>query len=71
MRIVKEFGAFWYDFVIGDDWKIALAVVLALAVTSVLMLLGVFSDHVVAVLGSALIVGFFAASLVIDVRTKK
>jgi hypothetical protein len=26
-------GAFWYDFIIGDDWRIALGVVAALAVT--------------------------------------
>jgi hypothetical protein len=25
---------FWYDFVVGDDWRVALAVVVALAVTS-------------------------------------
>lgn len=30
---LKSFGAFWYDFVVGDDWRIALAVVAAFAVT--------------------------------------
>ena len=30
---LKAFGAFWYDFVIGDDWRVAAAVVVALAVT--------------------------------------
>jgi hypothetical protein len=29
----KAFFAFWYDFLVGDDWRVALAVVLALAVT--------------------------------------
>lgn len=33
MRRLRQFGAFWYDFVIGDDWRAAAAVVLALAVT--------------------------------------
>ena len=23
MRALKSFGAFWYDFVIGDDWQVA------------------------------------------------
>jgi hypothetical protein len=32
MRHVKNFGLFWYDFVIGDDWTIAAAVVATLAV---------------------------------------
>jgi hypothetical protein len=29
----RAFGAFWYDFVIGDDWRVALGVVVALAAT--------------------------------------
>ncbi|MGI8868785.1 MAG: hypothetical protein ACR2F6_08030 [Mycobacteriales bacterium] len=33
MKWLKSFGAFWYDFVIGDDWRLALGVVIALAVT--------------------------------------
>lgn len=30
---LRAFGAFWYDFVVGDDWRVALAVVVALAIT--------------------------------------
>ncbi|MCU1616730.1 MAG: hypothetical protein JWO98_4270 [Frankiales bacterium] len=30
---LRAFGAFWYDFVIGDDWRVAVGVVLALAAT--------------------------------------
>ena len=30
---LKAFGAFWYDFVIGDDWRVAIVVVIALAAT--------------------------------------
>jgi hypothetical protein len=30
---VRAFGAFWYDFVVGDDWRVALGVVAALAAT--------------------------------------
>ncbi|MGH9058902.1 MAG: hypothetical protein ACRDZY_05210 [Acidimicrobiales bacterium] len=33
MRRLRAFGAFWYDFVIGDDWRVAVGVVLALAAT--------------------------------------
>lgn len=32
---VKAFGAFWYDFVVGDDWRVAVGVALALLVTLV------------------------------------
>jgi hypothetical protein len=30
---LRAFGAFWYDFVVGDDWRVAAAVVLALGIT--------------------------------------
>ncbi len=33
LRRLKSFGAFWYDFVIGDDWRVAVGVVLALTLT--------------------------------------
>lgn len=30
---VKAFGAFWYDFVIGDDWRVAAGVIAAFLIT--------------------------------------
>jgi len=30
---LRAFGAFWYDFIIGDDWHVAVGVVAALALT--------------------------------------
>jgi hypothetical protein len=33
---LKAFLRFWYDFVVGDDWRVAVAVVAALAITSVI-----------------------------------
>ena len=36
MKRLKAFGAFWYDFVIGDDWRVAVGVVIALLITFVL-----------------------------------
>jgi hypothetical protein len=30
---VRAFGAFWYDFIVGDDWRVAVSVIVALAVT--------------------------------------
>lgn len=37
MRWLKAFGAFWYDFVVGDDWRGAVAVAAALALTVTLV----------------------------------
>ena len=33
MARLRSFFAFWYDFVVGDDWRVAVAVVLALGTT--------------------------------------
>jgi hypothetical protein len=33
MSRLRAFGAFWYDFVIGDDWLVAAGVVVGLAGT--------------------------------------
>ena len=30
---LRAFGAFWYDFVVGDDWRVAVGVVVALLLT--------------------------------------
>jgi hypothetical protein len=30
----RSFGAFWWDFIVGDDWRIAAGVILALAATA-------------------------------------
>jgi hypothetical protein len=36
MSFLRNFGTFWYSFIIGDDWHIAAAVVMALALTALL-----------------------------------
>jgi hypothetical protein len=71
MGLLKSFGRFWYDFIIGDDWKIAVAVLLALGVTSVAMATDLLGDAGLTVLGGVAIVVAFAVSLAIDVRPKR
>ena len=34
MKGLKRFGAFCYDFVVGDDWRVAVGVVIALGGTA-------------------------------------
>jgi hypothetical protein len=36
IRKIRAFGAFWYDFIIGDDWRVAFGVTLAFILTYVL-----------------------------------
>jgi hypothetical protein len=71
MTWLGQFGKFWYDFIIGDDWKIAVAVVLSLVVLFAAMTAGLFGDTGLTLLGGALIVVAFSVSLAIDVRPKK
>jgi hypothetical protein len=71
MKFLKAFGRFWYDFIIGDDWKIAVAVVTSLAVLLAALKAELFGDAGLALLGGAVIVVAFAISLAIDVRPKR
>jgi hypothetical protein len=70
MRLLKSFGRFWYELIVGDDWKIAAAVVVALGLTFLLMRTTSLSDHVLAVMGGVGVVLAFAVSLAIDVRSR-
>jgi hypothetical protein len=36
MHILANFARFWYDFVVADDWTIALGVVIALGLAALL-----------------------------------
>jgi hypothetical protein len=36
MNLLKRFGAFWYDFIVGDDWVVAAGVVVLLAAAGAL-----------------------------------
>ena len=35
-RGLRAFGAFWWDFIVGDDWLLAAAVIVGLLVTALL-----------------------------------
>ncbi len=41
MRQVKGFALFWWDFIVGDDYRLALGVVVSLALTALLTHAGV------------------------------
>jgi len=34
VRYLRSFGLFWWDFVVGDDWRLAVGVVAGLGVTA-------------------------------------
>jgi hypothetical protein len=36
MRRLAAFGRFWWEFVIGDDWRVAVGIALAIGATAAL-----------------------------------
>ena len=41
MSRLRAFGRFWWDFVVGDDWRVAAGVLVALVATKLLTVAGV------------------------------
>lgn len=67
---IRGFGQFWYDFLIGDDWKIAAAVVTTLAVGAVVLLTFSPQDQIFTPLMGAGLMMAFVVALRIDTRRK-
>ncbi len=36
MRLLAAFARFWLDFIVGDDWRVALGLLIALALSALL-----------------------------------
>jgi hypothetical protein len=35
MKYLRSFAAFWYDFIVGDDWRLAVGAAIAIGGTAV------------------------------------
>ncbi len=60
MSRLRRFGTFWWDFVIGDDWRLALGGGVALATTGVFAHRGAAAWWITPVVVVALLVGTLA-----------
>lgn len=56
MHRIARFGAFWYDFLVGDDWTLALGAGAAIALTAVLARVGLAAWPAMALATGALLV---------------
>jgi hypothetical protein len=63
VNALRGFGRFWYDFVVGDDWKIAAAVAAALVVAAVV----VAATGADAIFVAGVILAAFVLAFVLDV----
>ena len=70
MRFIRGFGQFWYDFLIGDDWKIAVAVVTTLALGTVVLLTVSPNEKVFTAVMAVALMASFVIALRIDVAKK-
>lgn len=68
MRLLRAFGLFWYDFLIGDDWKIAAYAVAAIASVAVVAVATGVPDEWLAVLATTLLMSLFACGVSYDAR---
>jgi len=68
LRLARGFLRFWYDFIVGDDWRIALGVVLVLAAGAALVAAGALAQGAVALLVGAGIVGVVSVSIMLGAR---
>ena len=64
MRLVAGFFRFWWDFIVGDDWKIAAGVAAVLTAGGLLVAYSGLSDTAIALLTGAGIVAVVTASIV-------
>ena len=70
-RFLRGFGRFWYDFVVGDDPKIAVGVASVLVVGAVLVAADLTGAVVVVLLALLLLVAFAVAMLVDVSRSRR
>jgi hypothetical protein len=68
MRLIRGVYRFLYDFIIGDDWKIAAGVVIALAFGLTLLTAGL-APAAAMLLTVAGVAAAFVTALVVDVRS--
>jgi hypothetical protein len=68
VRFLRGFARFWYDFIIGDDWKIAAVVVAVLLLGVALVSTGVLAGAAVTLLLGALMLLGYAVVVIVELR---
>ena len=63
MRYVVAFGRFWWEFIVGEDWRIAAGVVFALGVGALLVARTEVADTAVSLLTGAGILTVVSATI--------
>jgi hypothetical protein len=69
LRALGGFVRFWFDFVVGDDWRIAAGIAVVLAAGALLVHGHVVRTDAIAVGLPAIVVALVAASILRDARS--
>lgn len=65
MKLLRAFARFWWDFVIGEDWRVAAGVISVLALGAILAGATDVSDTVLTLLLGCLLLAGVALSIVL------
>jgi len=57
VKYIRQFLRFWYDFIVGDDWRIAAGVVAAIGLTALVAHRGFAAWWLMVVLVIAVLIG--------------
>jgi hypothetical protein len=70
VSVLRACGRVWYDFVIGDDWKLAAVVATVLLAGAALIASGAVPGWLAATLIAAAMLGGFTLAMAVDVRRR-
>lgn len=71
MKFLKACARFWCDFMIGDDYKIAVSVAGALFITVAARRLFALGEPSTVAIGALLLIAGFSINLFVDARSKR
>jgi hypothetical protein len=66
IRLLRRFGRFWLDFVVGDDWRIAAGVAVVVACAALAARSHVAGAHVIAVCTALAVFAIAALGLALE-----
>ncbi len=68
MRFVRGFGRFWWDFIVGDEWRIAAGVVAVLVLGAIAVAAEWLADSAIVVVVAMGIAAVAIPSIVLPAR---
>jgi hypothetical protein len=70
MSLIIGFLGFWYDFIVGDAWEIALGVIIVLTLGAALLRTNSVDQEIVPLLVAAGIWAIVAGSILVEARRR-